>query len=470
MRRVAIAVAAVSACLVAVVAIGCGGDDRDYHVRLVMKHAGGLRDGAEVAMGGVGIGRVDLRMADDRRSVIANLEIDPEYAPLDRDVRVAISAVNLLGLKRADVIPPAKPVGPAPDGHLLKADRLTVSTDLDQVLAVLDPDTRTALAVVINEAGAAFSGRRNEFARLVASMPRGFAEAARLVDEVVHDNRTLRDLVTKSDGFVREVTARRRELTRLVRTAGAAGTTVAARHTQLRETLRRAPATLSSLRGFLAELRGTASSLGPAARHIADTAPALSDTLAQVEPFERAAAPTLRRAREVAPQLTTLGTEASPVARRARTTAAELKTAANALIPVSATLDDSADNFIGIVENWSRAIQFRDGLSHVFRGEATVSGDLLDSYVQRLISGSEGKRKRRAPRKERETAPDERPQAATPAPRREPPALLPLPNAVDQVLDAASDAVRDVLGAVAPPKAPADGGERLALLDFLLEP
>lgn len=472
MRRVAIALAAVCACLVAVVAIGCGGgDDRDYHVRLVMKDAGGLRDGAEVAMGGVGIGRVDLRMADDRRSVIADLEIDPEHAPLDRDVRVAISAVNLLGLKRADIIPPARPGGPAPDGHVLKADRLTVSTDLDQVLAVLDPDTRTALAVVINEAGAALSGRRKEFARLVAAMPRGFSEAARLVDELVHDNRTLKDLVAKSDGFIREVTERRRELTRLVRTAGAAGTTVAARHAELRETLRRAPATLASLRGFLAELRGTASSLGPAARHIADTAPELSDTLAQVAPFERAAAPALRQAREVAPQLTQLGTKASPVVRRARTTAAELRTAANALIPVSATLDDSADNFIGILENWSRAIQFRDGLSHVFRGEATVSGDLLDSYVQRLISATDGKRKKRAkPRKERKAAPDARPQPAAPAPKEEPRKLLPLPQAVDKVLGAVNGVVKDVLDAVTRPKAPADRGERMPLLDFLLKP
>lgn len=465
MRRVAIALASVCACLVAAVAAGCGDDDRAYHVRLVMKHAGGLRDGAEVAMGGVAIGRVDLRLTDDRRRVIADLEIDPEHAPLDRDVRVAISAVNLLGLKRADIIPPARPSGPASDGHLLRANQLTVSTDLDQVLDVLDPDTRTALAVVINEAGAAFSGRRQEFARLVAAMPRSFAEAARLVDEVVQDNDALKDLVAKSDGFIGEVTERRRELAQLVRTAGAAGTTVAARHVQLRETLRRAPATLASLRGFLAELRGTAGSLGPAARHIAATAPALSDTLGEVAPFERAAAPTLRQARAVAPQLTTLSTKAGPVVHRARTTAAELKKTAGALVPVSATLDDSADNIIAILENWSRAIQFRDGLSHVFRGEATVSPDLLDSYIQRFMSAAVDKRKKRAPRKEHKAASDVRP-ATAPAPKAEPPALLSQPKAVDKVLDA----VEDVLDSVTRPKPPADGGERMPLLDFLLTP
>ena len=37
------------------------------------------------------------------------------------------------------------------------------------------------------------------------------------------------------------------------------------------------------------------------------------------------------------------------------------------------TLNGSIDNLLALLDNWAHAIQFRDGIGHVFRGEATLS-------------------------------------------------------------------------------------------------
>jgi phospholipid/cholesterol/gamma-HCH transport system substrate-binding protein len=115
-------------------------------------------------------------------------------------------------------------------------------------------------------------------------------------------------------------------------------------------------------------------------------------TLAQVDPLRRIADPTLRTATAVAPDLTRLAAQATPVLRKAGPTATSLAQFGEALPPLSDTLDNSAQNLIAILQNWSRAIQFRDGLSHIFRGEASSSADLLTSAVDRFLGPNSPKR------------------------------------------------------------------------------
>jgi hypothetical protein len=62
-----------------------------------------------------------------------------------------------------------------------------------------------------------------------------------------------------------------------------------------------------------------------------------------------------------------------------------LATFSTDLAPVSNTLNHSVDNLLAVLDNWSRAIQFRDGLSHVFRGEASITTDVVESLVNRML-------------------------------------------------------------------------------------
>ncbi|MCW3014763.1 MAG: Mammalian cell entry related protein [Solirubrobacterales bacterium] len=457
--------------LVAVVAVivvvaGSGGDG--YRVRLVMDNAAGLTDGSPVAVGGVDVGKVKLSFdAEDR--VIAELRIDKDHAPISRDATAAISAVNLLGRKRVDLVTRLHPDDPAPSGFTIGPSRITESTDLDQVLNVLTPATRTRLAVLLNEAGNAFAGRKVDVNDLLHTTPPSLAAASTLLNEVIHDNTTLANVVERSDRFVNAVTARRGSLTKLIDTGGEAAATLASRRQALRGTLARAPGTLTTLNRFLGELQQTAAPLGAAARELTKSAPAVDQTLAAVEPFRKAADPTLEKATRVAPALTTLAAGATPVLRRAAPAAASLATFAKDLDPVSSILDKSSDNIIAILHNWSRAIQFRDGASHVFRGQPSVTAETVTSLIDRVIAAQEAtKAKARQPAAKANPLKDlvKAPPSAKPAPVPDAPAKRTPPRLELPVIHLPGLAPIQVPGLTAPGKK-ADIG---SLLDFLLKP
>lgn len=461
--------------VVAVIAVIAVGGGEGYTVHVPMSNAGGLRDGARVAQGGVDIGQVSIGIgADDQ--VDAKLHIEEEYAPIPKDATIAVIASNLLGQKHVEVVG-GDPDATAPDGSRLSRRQVTQGTDLDQVLNVLDADTRTRLAIVLNQAGASVAGRKSDIAHILDALPKSFSLATSTVQQLIRDNHTLGQVVADTDSFVAEAAGRRADVRALVRRFAGATDNLASRRAQLRATLAASPRAASRLRTALDELRRTASPLGAAARQIAASAPLADDLLDRVEPLRVAANPTLKTATRIAPQLTRLGQRATPTIKRARPLASALNTFAQALAPLTRTLNKTADNLLATADNWTKAIQFRDGMSHVFRGEASASPDLILSAIKRLAPTPTRKRRSATPKKGAVSPLSSVLDSLTPSKTKPKPArkALPLPDPVEK-------AVGDVLGAVGDlldPKGAAGGrrhaptGERTrdlgAFLDYLLK-
>lgn len=386
MRRTSTLKYGLAAVLVAAVGIFLlrGGTEESYDLRLALDNAAGLRNGSQVAIGGLEAGEVELEVSKDRRKVLVDVKLKPEHGPVGKDVKASIASVNLLGQKRVEL-----DVGdrndPAPDGYRIPAKDVEVATDLDQVLGVLDTSTRERLRVLINETGAAFAGRRADVDNFVFELPESFAAGRRLVAALASDNRTLADLVKNSDGAVGALADERRALGQLVDTAGQAGTSLVTKRAELRAGLAKTPGTLAQLRGFLSDLQSTSGSLAPAARKISATAPELQRTLDEIEPFRKAAQPTFDRAEEASPPLTTLASKVTPVVREATPVLGQLSDTSTALKPVTKTLDKSANNIIGTVYNWAHAVQFRDQASRIFRGDAAISPDILNTIIRRAL-------------------------------------------------------------------------------------
>lgn len=472
--------------LIVAIVIATSGDDT-YELGLRLDNAAGLRDGSPVSIGGVRVGKVKLKLGDHDQVDVA-LKIE-QGKRVPKNARVGISAVNLLGQKQVAFIG-GDPAQAAPDGYEIPASRVTKSTDLDQVLDTLDADTRTRLSILVNEAGAGVMGRRWEISRDIDQLPRTLSDAHLLLGQLVSDNRTLANVVTSSDRFIATTTAGRADLVRLIDTLGETSKTVEAKRAQLAATLAKAPGTLRTMQSFLGDLERTTGPLGPAARAITATSPALQDTLGRVDAFRASADPTLKTASAVAPTLTRLGTESTPVVREAQPTVASLSKLAPAARPLTDALDNSADNLIATVENWSQAIQLRDGLSHIFRGEGTFSPDAVASVLDRIKKPASQPSGRRKTKNKNKTAPAPAPSTPAPSPAAPTPRApltlhLPLPKSLGKLPDTLKKTTSDIQQAVhdlgdvpkgllqKQPKASEDTPRRDAnksLLDFLLKP
>lgn len=421
----------------ALLALRPGGGPAPYELTLVLDNAGGLRSGSPVVVGGVNVGEVELSVDEETRKVRADIAIKPEDGPMGKDVTGTIVAQNLLGQKQLE-LDPGNQDDPAPSGMEIESAKVTTAADLDQLLGVLDDDTRTRLAIFINEAGAAFTGRRADFNQLLEDLQPALGGATDLLDELGRDNLALRNLLATSDRYVAEVTRERRGLTELVDKVGGTAATVSIKRAELRETLADAPAALTTLRGFLGELEETTVPLAPAARQLSASAQPLRAALDQLEPFTDAAEPALTVATDVAPPLTQLAERVTPVLQRAQPALSALRYTTTQRLPgVSSTLDGSIDNIVSVLENWSRAIQYRDGLSHIFRGEGSFAPDAAFSAISRLLPDSPVKRKRRGDPPAASTpatAPAPAPTFAPASPPAEAPAITPLDDALEDLV------------------------------------
>ncbi|MEA2170804.1 MAG: phospholipid/cholesterol/gamma-HCH transport system substrate-binding protein, partial [Solirubrobacteraceae bacterium] len=370
MRRGLLYVPLVIAAALVVVLVLTGGTDY-YKASVLLDNAGGLRSGSPVVIGGVPVGKVDLSIDPKTKMVLVDLNIDKQYAPLGKDSSAEIVAQNLLGQKQLSV-DPGKTSDPAPSGFRIPTDRVQVQADLDQVLNVLDASTRARLSIFVNEAGSAFVGRREDFNALLLHLSPVLGSGRRLLSELGANNAAVGRLIDESDRYVATTTAQRDKLVALLDRVGQTSETVAARRAELRETLAAAPPALATLRSFLGRLQDATVPLGPAADKLAATAGPLLQVQAALPGFTAAARPTLDTAAAVAPSLTRLANGATPVLRRSIPALAQLRrTSVNDIPGVAKTLNGSIYNVVAVLENWSRAIQYRDGLSHIFRGEAS---------------------------------------------------------------------------------------------------
>jgi phospholipid/cholesterol/gamma-HCH transport system substrate-binding protein len=367
--------------IAAVIVVVLSSGSNSYAIKMQLADADGLRQNSPVAIGGQDVGTISMSVRHGR--VLVTMNIDHANAPLGRDATASVTSVNLLGQKRIELVK-GNVSTPAPSGYMLPASQVNVTTDLDQVLNVLTPDVRARLAILVNEAGQAFTGRRADFSQMLAQLPGDFSAGAQLLNGISSDNHMLANLVQTSDGFVTQLATQRTALVVMLHAFGQASATVQTKRAQLAATLAKAPGTLATLQTFLVKLQRTTVPLAPAARAITATVPAINTTLAQLDPFRLAADPTLTQATVVAPALTRLATGATPVIRQATPVVGQLATFSSALAPVSDIANHSVDNIVAILQNWSRAIQFRDGLSHVFRGEASFTPQTLTAMITQL--------------------------------------------------------------------------------------
>jgi virulence factor Mce-like protein len=370
-----------------------GGPRDETSVRLVVPSALGLRDDSEVRVGGVPVGRVrelGLTSGDDVEVVLG---VKNDSVTVGQDASVAIKSLNLLGEKYVE-LNPGTPAASHPSVVTIPASRVTPATDLDQVLDVLDTPTRERLAILINEAGTALTGRHADFSELLTRLPPSLETATHLLNDVVSDNHTLAGLIQDSDRFLATTVKETADLGHFVDSAKGAAQTFAQKDDQLASTLAAAPGGLSALRGFLADLRTTAPPLGQAARRLSATAPDLEDTLDELAPFRNTIQPTLREAKDVAPSLSRLGQEATPVIARSEPALTSLDRFATAVRPLTETLGDTAmPDILGFLEGWGRTVQGRDGLSHQFHGRASFGTDFFRHLLAQDQSKSSDKKK-----------------------------------------------------------------------------
>lgn len=393
--RIVVALAAIATVVVIVIALGGGSS---YVIRADFTTVDGLRPGADVRVGGVRVGTVgNLQLTRDD-DVIATLDLDKTIAPVGRNAQADVASLNLLGGKYLDLTPGDAATEPAPSGWMIPASRTGAPVELDDVFDVLDVPTRERLDILINAAGLALGMHGQDLSALLHVLPSSLDQTTQLLSGLSSDNAALGALIDDSSPLVAAIAAQRTSLGQLVGSAERALSATAARAPDLGRTLQAAPGTLTQLRTTLAELNQTAIPLRPVAQELTVTAGPLDTVLAEVPRAAPSLLTTLAKLRSDIPSLTALGVRATPLIQRLGPSAGTIASVAADAHTIGSTVDGSTPQLLQTLQGWARAIQVRDASGHLFRGQLTLSPDLLKALLNTFIAPTSTTQRTTAPR------------------------------------------------------------------------
>lgn len=129
-----------------------------YRLAADFTNASNLVPGDDVTVSGVVVGRVAAVQPVPGGAQV-QLQLQQRFAPVYRNARAMVKIKNVLDESYVELYRGTAGSGPLPQGGVIPRSRTLTPVELAQVLSILNPDTRTQLASLINNLGASVSGQ-----------------------------------------------------------------------------------------------------------------------------------------------------------------------------------------------------------------------------------------------------------------------------------------------------------------------
>jgi virulence factor Mce-like protein len=306
-----------------------------YRIKAQMPESTLLVKEADVRMAGLDIGKVkNLNLQREGGSEV-EMEIDPEFAPLPKDVKAILRQKSLLGQIYIELTPGTRDGPKLDDGDKIEQDAVVEPVELDEIISLFNEETRKNFQGWIREISIAISnGRSEDLSNAIGNLD-DFAAAGSKALRILDDEEpALRRLVKNTGITLNALTERRGQLRDLIGNANTFFEAVASRDDALAETIAIFPTfldesrlTLDRLRTFandthplIRDLIPVAIELRPTLRDLGALAPDLKDVFRKLDPVisesDRtlpAAERFLRGAKPIFPALHTYLPELNPI-------------------------------------------------------------------------------------------------------------------------------------------------------------
>lgn len=307
-------------------------EERPFELKAELETAQAVTpgQGQTVRVAGVRVGDIAAVDYEDGVAVVS-MDIDRRYLPVYKDATVLLRPKT--GLK--DMFLELDP-GTAAAGEYDEGDRIPVANsapdvNLDEILQLLDTDTRAYLRMLLVGAGEGLEGRGEDLGKLLGSLGPLNRDVARLNREVAKRKENLARLVHNMNGFFNRLGSEDDEIAAFVSAQNDALSAIAGEDLDVRRGTRELGPALRSTRIALAETNELAEVLGPTLNKLRPFARQLkpinesletlarttrSDLKNRIRPFVRNARqpvrdlrPAAKRLANATPRLTVIGSK-----------------------------------------------------------------------------------------------------------------------------------------------------------------
>ena len=277
--------------------------------------------GQTIQVSGVRIGDIgDVELRDGR--AIVEMQIDPEHSDLVHTDATALLRPKT-GLKDMFIdLDPGTDGAPVADrGWTLPIRSTLPDVNPDEILGMLDADTRDYLKLLLAGARGGLEGRGGDLRDVLSRFEPTHRDLARFNGAIAERRENLRHLIGSLRKLNEELADHPEDLSRLVESSAVVMRAFASEEANLSAALDELPGALSQTTDTLGRVERFAEILAPAAQRLRPAARALDDANRALIPFAEEIAPVLRD--DIRPFVR----EARPVVRDLRPSAQRLAVA-----------------------------------------------------------------------------------------------------------------------------------------------
>jgi phospholipid/cholesterol/gamma-HCH transport system substrate-binding protein len=278
---------------------------KEYELTINFPEATTLAEAADVRIAGVTVGKVRSKRLDkggNRTKVV--LKIEPKFAPLPRDTRAILRQKTLLGETFVELSPGSQSSGRLADGGTLENSQVEPTVELDEILRIFDPETKTAFRSWVQESAKTISGTAPDDLNSALGNLAGFAQDGAGVLQVLDTQSVAVRRLIKNTGVVfGALNQRKGQLRQLVENSDRTFSALQSEQDALADTfaifptfLDESKVTLARLQDFsvktrplVNELKPVADDLGPTVRDLGALAPDLETFFRRLPPVIKSA-------------------------------------------------------------------------------------------------------------------------------------------------------------------------------------
>jgi phospholipid/cholesterol/gamma-HCH transport system substrate-binding protein len=248
--------------------------------------------GQTIRVSGVEIGEIGKAELEDGRAVVT-MDIKREYEGLIREDATALLRPKT-GLKDMFVsIEPGKGK-PAEEGWTMPIESTLPDVNIDEIISMLDADTRSYLRLLVHGAGRGLQGRGRDLREVYRMFEPTHRDLARVSSEVATRRRELRRLQHNLRLLNGELAGKEDDLAELVQSASAVLRAYASEDDNISRAVARLPSALQQTTETLNKVDDYARLLGPTVEKLRPAVRALGRANRAMRPLAVEATPLIR--------------------------------------------------------------------------------------------------------------------------------------------------------------------------------
>lgn len=271
-----------------------------YRPKLIMDSAAQLAEGSPIWIDGAQVGKIK-KLETQGGKAIATLSLDAEHSPLHDGTTSRVEWKSALGERVLTLVPGPQSNPAIPDGGSFQGQSFQI--EVDQVLAALDPTTRTKLSGLVQKLNSTVDGRQGDIRNTLATAGPTFQALSEILKGVGTDGPAIHTVVTQLSELARTGAERQNQVRGVVDNLSRLTNATAGQQQQLAEGFGELPSTLDTAKDTLDRVPKAAdatipllNSLEPATKRLPSVARNLSPVLSDLRPAVARLGPTLQSA------------------------------------------------------------------------------------------------------------------------------------------------------------------------------